>query len=114
MIAFLQWVLVVLGCAYFVTESVIFAPVRTRLARGSFFRATLFYCPACTGFWVGVASGFLQPDLWVNPVQSGIAAMALGSIWAKFVTSSPFLTELPQLGIEIEDSNDTQAEAKNV
>jgi hypothetical protein len=115
MIALIQWALVVLGVIYFVTESVIFGPVRVTLTRGSVFRSTLLYCPACMGFWVGVASGFLQPALWQNPVQSGLAAMALGRIWALCGGGgNTFATELHMLHIDTEETHDTQKEAQDV
>lgn len=113
----LQWALTVLGVTYLITDSVIFAAVRVILCRGSLFRTTLIYCPACTGFWVGVASGFLQPDLWISPVQSGLSAMALGRMWAEFFPGKMYQFELTQLGPlqQIEEaSHDTQTEKKNV
>jgi hypothetical protein len=106
----IQWALVVLGLVYFVTDSAIFAPVRVKLARGSWFRAGLFYCAACFGFWAGVLLQGLWPfeatfsTPWgVIPLKgalSGTAAMALGAVWKVYVPGSAFETEKKALGLE--------------
>jgi hypothetical protein len=113
----IQWALVVLGAVYFVTDSAIFSPFRIALARGSWFRAGLFYCAACFGFWAGVV---LCP-LWPLPVEplrflvrqagidweiplhwlvSGTASMTLGAIWKVAVPNTSFEQEQQSLGLE--------------
>lgn len=107
----IQWALVVAGVIYFVTDSAIFAPIRVKLAKGSWFRAGLLYCPACFGFWVGVALQWLWPfgfephyiGAWAIPLRwlaSGTAAMALGALWKTYVPSTAFETEKTALGLE--------------
>ena len=118
----IQWALVVAGCVYFVTDSAIFAPVRIKLAKGSWFRAGLFYCPACFGFWAGVALYGLWPleleatlpssafgwDIpWLSHravpltwLVSGTAAMARGALWKTHVPSTAFESEKVALGLE--------------
>jgi len=82
----LRWALVGIGITYLITEAGIFSLPRVLLTRGSPFRTTLFYCPACTGFWVGCALVALWPwavldagvgGFIVSALQSGAALMFL-------------------------------------
>lgn len=85
----IRWALVVLGLVYFFTESAIFAFTRIAIARRGMLLATFIYCPSCTGFWIGLGLGaWLWPygvvDVpWTQVGESGVAAMALGAIWAR-------------------------------
>jgi len=42
------------------------------------FLLELIECPACLGFWVGLASGALWPSLVPFPVHRAVAALLLG------------------------------------
>lgn len=87
----LRWALMALGLIYLITESAIFVLVRVWFAKGSPFRTTLIYCPACTGFWCGMAVAGLDywpfdygddyiSRLW-EYLESAVAGMVLGAIW---------------------------------
>lgn len=82
-----HWMLVCIGIVYFITESSIFAFFRIAITKGSQFRIGLFYCPACTGFWVGALYGFARGTTFGPPLSldatllTGIAVMALGAAW---------------------------------
>ena len=102
----LQWALVCIGCIYFVTQSVFFGPFRRVLANlpvvGDHI-ALLIYCPSCVGFWVGIA---VQHWLWSwapvgfgwRPnIESGLAAMALGTVWSWRVTPAIIATMRKEL-----------------
>jgi len=114
MTAILQWALITLGGIYFLTEAVIFAPFRTRFAKGSGFRIGLIYCPACTGFWVGVGSHQWWPweaSVYAAPVVSGIAAMALGAIWSHWKGGNPaYAAEASMRGEERHDDAEETSE----
>lgn len=90
----LRYLLVLWGVIYLVTQSAIFSPFRIALSRNTVI-ATLIYCPACFGTWVGFALDSLLP--WtpsIGYVESGLAAMALGSIWGRlFGDDSAFRNE---------------------
>lgn len=79
----LRWALLMLGLIYLATESTIFALPRMVLVNRHVAWATLLYCPACMGFWLGLLTGWL--DLWPFPgvaaIQSGIAGVAVGALW---------------------------------
>jgi len=68
MTEWLTYALTTIGLVYFITQSMIFSPLRVRLTRGSIFREALLYCPSCTGFWVGV----LLSLLWLVPGRDGL------------------------------------------
>jgi hypothetical protein len=99
----LRWLLMVIGIVYMITSSVIFGPFRVWLTKDSTFRRTLFYCAACTGFWVGVGLGlasYWPMDYGVDPisalleaVESGFAAMAVGAAWSVWYPSAAFTAE---------------------
>lgn len=90
----LTWALVTLGLIYFVTEASIFAPVRVAIARRHALLAQLIYCPACSGFWIGLGMHVvwgttISPydwtlfDSWRATAlfESSVAGMALGAVW---------------------------------
>jgi hypothetical protein len=95
MAAWLAWSLAVVGLAYLVTESVILAPLRVALARLHPLAASLIYCPACSGFWIGLGLYGLYPSEalpaglldhagpWLRVLLSGLSAVALCSTWSK-------------------------------
>lgn len=91
----LRWALVGIGLVYFFTESVFFSPIRVAITAGSPLRSALFYCAACTGFWVGCCLCAIWP--WYEPHAlvgdgvwllhmgaSGISLMGLGAFWATY------------------------------
>lgn len=80
-----RWALVVLGAIYFVTEASIATPLRVRIAVAHPLLEALIYCPACSGFWLGVSLHRYWGELSVQAaIGSGIAAMALGAAWASW------------------------------
>lgn len=80
-----RWALVVLGCIYLVTEASIATPVRVRIAVLHPLLEALIYCPACSGFWLGLSlCRFWGPLSFSTAVASGLAAMALGAIWSSW------------------------------
>lgn len=99
----LRWLAVVLACIYVITESVIFGPFRVWLTKDSMFRRTLIYCPACSGFWVGVTFGMLMywpMDYGTSPwamareaFESGCCAMVVGAIWGQWHINNAFFLE---------------------
>ncbi len=58
------YVLFAFGLAYVVGQSLISLRWRILLAEKSPFLTSLIECPACLGFWIGVAGGFIwgPPD----------------------------------------------------
>ena len=93
-----RWLMLGLGIVYFITESAIFAIIRVPMTKGSMFRSTLFYCPACTGFWVGCALVALWPfsvldqGVWpflVSAMESGFAMMVVASSWSSWRGGNP-------------------------
>lgn len=105
----LTYVLLLAGVMYLVTQSTIFAAFRIAFAHGSMWRASFIYCPACVGFWTGLALGnygYWPPQQWgmKAAIESAFAAMALGAVWGTWFGSEATLEgELPQLEIEAHD-----------
>lgn len=86
MTPWLTWALTLLGLVYLVTEAAITAPLRILLARLHPLVATLLYCPACSGFWLGLGLAWLypSPEPWlVREGLSAVGAMALAASWSK-------------------------------
>ena len=83
----LTWALTLLGLVYLVTEAAITAPLRVPLARLHPLLASLLYCPACSGFWIGLGLYGLYPGeaipTFLRAVLSGLGAMALSTTWSK-------------------------------
>lgn len=112
-----RWALLELGLVYLVTEAAITAPVRRPIAQLSWFFAGLLYCPACSGFWLGMLLGVLGfwpwpglewRGLFWGPLESAVAGMALGAIWAT-------VHHNPAWGIEMrpsEGDDDAQDESE--
>lgn len=96
MSGWLTYVMLTIGLTYLVTQASITAPLRIVVTRGSVFRSALFYCPSCTGFWVGAALYLLGLGPWghagIHPasffafssagIQVAIIAMATAHIWS--------------------------------
>jgi hypothetical protein len=60
--------LVHLGITYLICGSAIFAPLRILLAKRSVLVTALIYCPACVGFWIGLALAPICPaPIWQAP-----------------------------------------------
>ena len=107
-----HWALIVSGMIYLITRASIMGPIRVTLglllAKLPTLRAwtrTLVYCTACTGFWVGMVSGPLWVPLWpfelplyARCIESGIAAMALGTALAKLWDHSVYFDEAAAWG----------------
>lgn len=105
----LRWALVVLGCIYFVTEASIATPVRVRIAVVHPLLEALIYCPACSGFWLGLAlCRFWGPLSFSAVIASGVSAMALGAIWTSWRGTPAWANEE-----ELRREARTQAEASD-
>ena len=106
-----RWVMLGLGIIYLTTEASIAALPRVLLTRGSPFRTTLFYCPACTGFWVGCAMvavwpfSILDAGPWpfvASAIESGFAMMVVGAAWVTWRGGNPaYEIEAPLRGEEL-------------
>lgn len=98
-----RWVAVVLCTIYVITESSIFMPIRVAITKGTIFTRTLFYCPACMGFWVGVFYAFFsywpfdygreQLDVLRECAESGAGGLVLGAIWGQWHHAHAFADE---------------------
>ncbi len=73
-------IFILVGLIYLITRSSIFAPIRTALAVSSKLLGLLLYCPACSGFWIGVVYALIYVQPWLGCVQLGLASMGLGAI----------------------------------
>lgn len=119
LVAFAQWALAGLGIIYLLTGSTIFSGPRVTFARNSPVRAELIYCPACTGFWVGLLLGTigLFPTTPHGPladaVQSGFSLMALGALWGRYGPTGPFEDEMEEVFPEIRESDDQAQESED-
>lgn len=100
-----RYVLIVCGLIYAVTQSAIFSPIRLFVARrlGGTLRM-LIYCPACSGFWIGLMAVRFLPwqtgAVWQSMLESAVCAMALGALWSVVVESSVVHAEIAQLRAE--------------
>lgn len=82
--AWLAWAFACLGLIYLVTEASITFSVRLAVAKRSLFGLTLIYCPACSGFWLGLGLFWLFPfegPTLVRVALSGLGSMVLGALW---------------------------------
>ena len=105
-----RWACVMVGLIYFTTESAFFAPVRVRLARSSDFLRMLLYCPACSGFWLGLLISSQWPDRGPAYVlMSGIAGMGVGAMWATFHDNVAWIAEARARGEVEVDDDETEA-----
>lgn len=94
----IRWALLTLGLVYFTTESVLFSVARVALARrGGVMLETLLYCPACSGFWLGLATSWAWPGdvWWLRLIESAIAGMALGALWSAAHSNPMWGAEAP-------------------
>jgi hypothetical protein len=88
----LHYMLLLLGITYVITQSVIGMPLRKLVSKAGTVPMILIYCPACTGFWVGLILGALghwplQP--WYSAtVEAGITSCALGAVWGEYGPST--------------------------
>jgi hypothetical protein len=80
----LQYGLTLVGIVYIVSQSYVFRPIRI-LASNLRLLGVLIYCPACTGFWVGLLLWKLgYYPFHVNQLhvfEPGIVGCALGALW---------------------------------
>jgi len=91
LVRLIRYVLVFWGLVYIITQSAILVSLRKSLLKRSTFFATLIYCPACTGFWVGLLFGALGiygkglssiPNVYM--VESALSGTALGYLWGAY------------------------------
>lgn len=101
------FMLIAAGVLYVLTRSFVFSPVRMLISGvgGRVVRA-LLYCPACTGFWVGLAFWYL--GLWpcymgigpveiAGPLQTALATCGLGSVLGSIWGSEVIAHEIEAL-----------------
>jgi hypothetical protein len=82
MLQLIHFALLTLGLTYIVTQSSIMVLPRMWLAEKAFLLKLLIYCPACTGFWVGVALQLVHNYGFPNSACAGISACGLMATWA--------------------------------
>ena len=82
--------LITFGISLVITQSKIFAPIRTRIAKISTFLGDLVKCIMCTGFWIGLfLSLFL--NIGINSVHNVLIRITLdgfatsGFVWFVYV-----------------------------
>jgi hypothetical protein len=74
-----SWTFFVYGATLILSGSLILKGLRTWIAARSYWLGKLIHCPMCVGFWVGLLSWFLLPELC--PIQNHfwvLAALANG------------------------------------
>lgn len=67
------YTLLIYGHTNIITQSEIFEPIRDWADKTSHFLSSLFSCPMCMGFWVGVFWSFIAifwPQLTLSPTLS--------------------------------------------
>lgn len=101
MLGLMEWLFVLAGCVYLVTEAVIFAPFRVRFAGSSDFRTTLIYCRSCAGFWIGLLLAPLWPE-WEQATGFGAFGAALASGAAAMAVGFAMNAVKPNLAYEAE------------
>jgi len=102
-------VLLACGLIYLLTRSAVFRPYRLIVGRLHMLVFALVYCPACTGFWVGVAVGaYAWPYTsgWLACLESGIACCGLGSVLGE-IWSTDLTAEFQRLGYSDGRANET-------
>jgi hypothetical protein len=89
----LRFVVLTYGLVYFVTDSVIFLPVRQTLGRHSVWLRAFLYCPMCTATWIGFglhglgiypfanSNGAIIEDLF-DVIEAGLFAMGATALVA--------------------------------
>ena len=80
------------GLIYIGTRSAILHAPRMAVADIHDLFEVLMYCPACFGFWVGVALKYL--GYWDgSAIEAGIISCALGALWGEYGPSSVWAQE---------------------
>ncbi len=81
----INYILLLCGLVYLITQSGIVAPFRALVSRLGLFFEALVYCQACTGFWVGLALAYTGHWPFTGwPIESAIAGAALGALWKEW------------------------------
>lgn len=94
LIHWIRFVLVFWGLVYITTQSAILQSLRIAILRRSLFLGVLVFCPACSGFWIGLGFGLLGlygPALAPNSIawlESALACTALGYLWSTYFGDS--------------------------
>ncbi len=90
----LTFTLLLFGVVYIITQSAIMAPLRMPFASLHPVCATLIYCCACTGAWVGGALAAL--GYWPGAeggrgvIEATVVACGLGAVWSVYGPESPW------------------------
>lgn len=89
---------IALAIIYLVTESWIMRPLRILVGmQCSMAARVLIYCPACFGFWTGLAMGWWYPLEMHGALRLVVAAlttMLAGAVWSKWFAQSPYALEV--------------------
>lgn len=105
----LIFALLALGLVYLITQSAIAYLPRNAIADLGAFWESLIYCPACTGFWVGVllgALGYWVHAGWLGVIEAGVSACALGALWSVYGPPSPWARERVTTEVEMDDDTE--------
>ena len=101
-----RWTLLLIGIVYLITQADIVSVPRVWFAKKNVFFLSLIYCPACTGFWVGLVLGatglwpWEDDPLWFAIACSSISAMAVAKTWDSLTGGNDaYGIELPLLGL---------------
>jgi hypothetical protein len=110
MLDFFQWLLATWGLVYIITQSVLLHAFRVWLADRHMLLEAGIYCPACVGFWAGLAIHTLQvQQLWLHSELQALGGCALGALWSQYGPPSVWQRERGDNGAtqEEEDGNTT-------
>jgi hypothetical protein len=81
----INYILLLGGLVYLVTQAGITAPFRMMLAKRHMVLEMFIYCQACTGFWVGLALAYTGHWPFTGwPIESAVAGAALGALWKEW------------------------------
>jgi hypothetical protein len=109
----LHYILLLTGVGYLITQSLIFRPLRKLVAKAGAVPAAFIYCPACTGFWIGLGLTPYWP-FESSYIGSGIASAALMALWKEYgpqinvwaIEQAPTESERQAAFVAARDGND--------
>lgn len=103
---FFHFIVLVLATIYVVTQSNIFSVGRVLFAKVvvklfpsyvAFYAIQLIYCPACFGFWVGLAAAYRNVWPGQSTLEAACFTMLLGVVWSRVfpdASHTAFTTEI--------------------